>query len=94
MASPFAVSATMAHRRRAAAAATIETASVAAVASLASTASATNVAPKQQIEPVQSGRPVPYPGFASEPPLLLRPLMHLDPERYHHIRRFALRLKP
>jgi len=43
---------------------------------------------------VQSERPAPYPGFGAQPPLVMRPLMMLDPSSYHHFRRVALRLVP
>jgi len=34
------------------------------------------------------------PGFAKEPPLLMRPLMMIDPSHYHHLRKWAIRLIP
>jgi len=51
-------------------------------------------APNQQIEPTPSQPPTFYPGFGAQPPLVMRPLMMLDPSSYHHFRRVALRLVP
>jgi len=42
----------------------------------------------------QQDRPNFYPGFGKEPPIILKPLMMIDPSHYHHLRRWAIRLIP
>jgi len=99
MASTFALSATITQRRRIAAAAVSEAAHHAAgLGSLATNhSSGVKVVPNHHhVEHHVNSHlhhPKPYPGFAAEPPLLLRPLMHIDPEHYHHFRRIAHRVK-
>jgi len=48
----------------------------------------------KQVEATLSHRPIPYPGFAAETPMVMRPLMMIDPSTYHHMRRWAVRIVP
>jgi len=78
---PMGVSATMSYRRRMTTSAPKEPA-VAALAKM------------PEMESAQSQPPAFYPGFGAQPPLVMRPLMMIDPSSYHHLRRWALRVAP
>jgi len=91
--SPMGVSAAMARRRRAAAPAQVESAAVAAIGAGLQSASKSADA-KSHIESNQNHHPVPYAGFGQVPPLVIRPLMMIDPSTYHHLRRYPVRLGP
>jgi len=86
---PMSISASRAMRRQMTAPGRLDQMAAAAASTLAKPA-----ASNKQIEAVQSQHPAFYPGFGAQPPLVMRPLMMLEPSSYHHFRRVALRLIP
>jgi len=85
--SPMSISAASACRRR-----TALSAADTAIAAIGQ--SATKPPSINQIESGQSQQPAFYPGFGAQPPLVMRPLMMIDPSSYHRIRVWALRVAP
>lgn len=83
--SPMSISATMACRRRMANAGNSDPA-------VAATAQKSGKSSNNQVE--GQNHPTFYPGFGAQPPLVMRPLMMIDPSSYHHLRRWALRVCP
>jgi len=47
-----------------------------------------------KIESKNEDGPKFYPGFGKEPPMVIKPLLMIDPSHYHHLRRWAIRLIP
>lgn len=86
--SPMSISASMACRSRL---------NATAVADPSVAALGQSLAKPQSVNPIESGQnqvPTFYPGFGAQPPLVMRPLMMMDPSSYHHLRRWALRVAP
>jgi len=86
--SPMSISAARTTRRLMSAAANVDPA-------LAALGQSIKPATINQIEPAQNQQAVVfYPGFGAQPPMVVRPLMMIDPSSYYHMRRWVMRIAP
>ena len=76
------------HRRK-----SLSTSNLAAIATLAHQ-EVIGKSLESKVDQFESARPTPYPGFGAQPPMVVRPLMMIDPAAYHHLRRWPIRVGP